>query len=175
MSEKAITGSFAIALANCQTKLYGYIMALSLDRNVADDILQATNLALCEHADKFPEIRDFTAWACKTAYLKTLEHRKSRHRGRLLFDSSLMESIAEELTASIDDFSTRQLFLRDCLKLLSQHQREMILKRYDTAGSVDQIAAKSGRPVKSVYQALYRIRSSLLECINRKLTTETQG
>jgi RNA polymerase sigma-70 factor (ECF subfamily) len=175
MLEKAITGSFAIALANCQTRLYAYIMALSMDRNVADEILQATNLALCEHAGNFSEVRDFTAWACKTAYLKTLEYRKSHQRRRLLFDSSLIESIAEESTAAIGEFSTRQQFLHDCLKSLPGRQREMILSRYDTAGSVEQIAAKSGRSVKSIYQALYRIRSSLLACINRKLAKEAQG
>jgi RNA polymerase sigma-70 factor (ECF subfamily) len=175
MPEKSITGSFAIALASCQAKLYGYIMALSMNRNVADDILQATNLALCEHADSFSDVRDFTAWACKTAYLKTLEYRKSLQRGQILFDSGLIESIAEESTAQIAEFSMRQQFLQDCLKLLSRQQREMILNRYDNAGSAEQIAAKSGRPVKSIYQALYRIRSSLLECVKRKLAKEAQG
>src|SRR6516165_1542335 len=122
MLEKAITGSFAIALANCQTRRYAYVMALSLDRNVADDILQATNLALCEHADGFSEVRDFTAWACKTAYLKTLEYRKSHQRAQILFDSGLIETIAEESTAQIGEFSIRQQFLQDCLKLLPRQQ-----------------------------------------------------
>jgi RNA polymerase sigma-70 factor (ECF subfamily) len=169
------SNAFAIALAECQSKLYGYIMALSLDRNVADDILQATNLALCEHAGKYPDIRDFTAWACKTAHLKLLEYRKSHQRDRLLFDNDLIQSIAEEATASIDDFSIRQRFLRDCLMRLSERHRKMILRRYGENGAVDVISSESGRPVKSIYQILYRIRSSLLDCVNRKLGKEAQG
>ncbi len=147
-------------------------MALSLDRNAADDILQATNLALCEKAGEFPNIRDFTAWACKTANLKTLEFRHSHHRDRLLFDTELLESMAIDLEATLDDYSVRQQFLRDCLKLLPPRQREMILLRYGGKGSVERIASESGRPVKSIYQRLYRIRMALLNCVNRKLATE---
>ena len=38
---------------------------------------------------------------------------------------------------------------------------------------VKELAEESGRPVGSLYQTLYRVRTFLLECIQRRLAVET--
>jgi RNA polymerase sigma-70 factor, ECF subfamily len=150
-------------------------MVFVLDPAVADEILQDTNVALCQHADEFPKIRDFTAWACKTAYLQILTFRKSRRRDRHLLDHDLVESLAEQLETRVDDFSPRHEALRACLTQLPERQRKMILKRYSGADSVDEVAREFGQSPASIYQTLYRIRLALANCIKRKLRMELQG
>jgi RNA polymerase sigma-70 factor, ECF subfamily len=174
VAEQVLNQSFVLALTACQSKLYGYIMVFVLDPAIADEVLQNTNVALCQHACEFPSIRDFTAWACKTAYLQVLTYRKFRRRDRHLLDNDLLESLADRMEARIAEFSPRHEALRGCLNQLPERQRTMILKRYSDAASVDRLARELGRSPSVVSQTLYRIRMTLANCIKSKLATESQ-
>ena len=62
-----------------------------------------------------------------------------------------------------------------CVEGLPAHERELIDLRYRDSGSVSQIARKLGRTVGAVSQALYRIRGSLMQCIEGKLAAEAES
>ncbi|MHC4875766.1 MAG: sigma factor-like helix-turn-helix DNA-binding protein, partial [Planctomycetota bacterium] len=74
---------------------------------------------------------------------------------------------------SQDDLDLRRSALSECLKKLRPGDRELIQQRYAPGSSGRDVAESLGRPMNSVYQSIGRIRKSLFECINRRLSTET--
>ncbi|MCE9545912.1 MAG: RNA polymerase subunit sigma-70 [Planctomycetia bacterium] len=160
---------FVHDLIAVQARLYAYILSLVLDRNVADEVLQNTNVVLCRKAAEYASLGNFPAWACGVARFEVLAHRKLKGRTPLMFDAELLDCLAEEATQATAGVTNQQRALADCLDELSGKQRDLILDRYRPGGSVKELASKMSRPVGSISQTLYRIRNLLLECIERRL------
>ena len=55
---------------------------------------------------------------------------------------------------------------------LQQEDRDLIQRRSQPGHSGTEIAEVLGRPANSVYQSLGRIRRTLLECVQRRLSAE---
>ena len=129
MAERQLSEPFVHALLECQDRLHAYIVALVMDQDEANDILQNTNVVLCQQADRLPEIKNFTAWACRIAYFEVLSSRKRQKRDKLLFDADLLDLIAEEIPRHLEKVGLYQNLLNRCLAELSDVQREMIFRR----------------------------------------------
>ncbi len=169
MSERQLPESFVRALLDCQDALRAYVTALLFDPAEADDVVQQANMVLCRQADEFPNVRNFTAWACRIAYYEVLTARKRHKRDRLLFDDELLAIVAEDVSRAVDDIGLHKRLLDLCLAELPERQRKMILDRYGPDGAVQALAEELGRPVGSVRQSLFRIRRKLLDCIREKM------
>lgn len=166
---------FVQRLTGCQPRLYAYIVTLVLDHHQAEDILQQTNLVIWEKLDEYLHCGDFDAMARKVAYYQVLAHRRDaiRRRRRLLFDDQLLERIAAATQTTVSNVSSEYLAaLRECIAKLSQMERELLNRRYGPGGSVEAIAASTGRPANNVSATLYRIRKNLLACIREELTKQ---
>lgn len=173
MAERQLSESFVHALLECQDALRAYVMALVMNSGAADDVVQETNVVLCRQADEFPEIKNFTAWACRIAYFEVLSSRKRHQRDRLFFDDELLAILAEDAPQLVGDAAQHGQWLDRCLEELPEAQRQLILRRYGPEGAVKSLAAELGRPVGSVQQTLYRIRLSLMDCVHRKMEDES--
>jgi len=171
--EVNVREAFVRELLAAQGAIYAYIVSLVPKRNDADDVLQQTNTTLLRKAAEFPEIDNFTGWACRVAYFEVLAYRTRNQRDRILFDDRLVELLAEEATRVATGIDRRREALRDCLATLSPSRRELVMKRYGAACSMDDLSKETGRPVGSLYQTLYRIRVRLLECIQKRMVVET--
>ena len=98
-----------------QAALHGYIRSLAPGANV-DDILQETNIVLWKHAENFKPGTRFKSYAFRIAHLKTLEAlRRDRRKRWLVFDSDLLEAIAERTISRDPGTADAQAALRACL------------------------------------------------------------
>ena len=61
---------------------------------------------------------------------------------------------------------------RERIAKLKERDRDLLNRRYTPGITIKQVAEQLGRPAKSVYAALGRIRHALLECVERKLAAE---
>jgi len=165
---------FVRRLTGCQPRLYAYITTLVLDPHEADDVLQQANLVMWEKLDEFLACENFDALACRVAYFQVLAYRRdrSRDRRRLLFDDQLIENLAVAAGGKTDAFQGYLAALRDCMAKLPDVQRELVRRRYEPGGSVNNIAADSGDSPNSVSASLYRIRKLLLACIRENLAKD---
>ena len=59
--------------------------------------------------------------------------------------------------------------LRDCIETLPPHMRELVELRYAQDQPVETIAAKLARTENAVWQALFRLRAQLKQCVEEKL------
>lgn len=159
-----------------QAALHGYIRSLAPGAD-ADDILQETNIHLWQHSGDFEPGSHFKAYAFRIAHLKTLEAlRRHRRKNWLVFDSDLLQAIAERQTVDIDSTGAdSQAALRLCLAELDETGRELLHRRYTLQETVRDIARRSQRSEGSLQQLFFRLRNQLRSCIERRESLEGGG
>lgn len=162
---------FIQQLIQVQPRLEVYVRSLVVGADVAEDIVQRTNLVLCQKSAEFTEGTNFGAWACRVAYFEILSYRQGQARERLLFDDELLGELASLAEEETQEMGQRLKALRDCLARLPSKARDLLGRRYGSGESVHSIAARLGRTAASISQTLYRIRLAVLDCVHLKLSS----
>ena len=165
---------FTENLRRSHRQIFGYIFALLRNLEDTQDVFQQTSLVLWDRFDEFQPGTNFAGWACKVAQFKVRDFLKSRRR----YEAHLSEAFAMRLASLQAEISPEELELRngalaECLEKLPKQQREILNNCYSEA-PIAQAAIRLGRPVRSLYNSLRRIRESLLDCIERTLARETR-
>ena len=163
---------FVQHMLQSQHRLYGFIRALVPDANLAQDVLQETNLVMWRKCDEFAPGTDFHAWACRIAHFQVLAHRRDKGRDRHLFDEELLRRLAPVAEQQTADLQLREQALRDCLQQVTAERQELLRLRYGNSLSINEIADRLGQSVSAVTNSLYRVRRALLECTRRRLSAE---
>ena len=169
MQDPDIIREFSDCLVAAQSRLYSYIFTLLPWSDQANDVLQETNLVLWREADEFASKDNFLAWACRVAYFQVLTYRKKTQRDRMVFGEAFLEGLARQTVPGDDNAEEEGLLLHDCLKELPVRERALIQKRYDAGNSVKAIAVELDETPNAVAVNLFRIRQSLLKCVQDKL------
>lgn len=162
---------FVGRLVNAQARIEAFVRTLVMDVDVARDIVQQTNLVLCEKAGEYDEKREFGPWACGVAYFEVLSHRKkhARERGKLLFDDDQLHRIAAIASEGLADVDDRLRALDSCMERLPEKYRALLRERYEGGHKPEEIGRRVGRPAGSIRQTLFRARLILLDCIQARL------
>lgn len=159
-------------VTNHQALLLGYIRGLA-PKIHADDVLQETNIVLWNKIDTFDLNTNFKAFACRVAYLKTMEAlKKAKHNQWLVFDSDIVESFDQHHIAKTDDQAETQESLRTCLKKLSASERKLLHQRYTKGHTVRAISAEMNQSEGALQQSFFRIRNTLRNCITLQLSSK---
>jgi RNA polymerase sigma-70 factor (ECF subfamily) len=163
---------FVQLLTRDQRRILLYIHSLISNWPDAEEVLQNTNLVLWRKWNEFEPGTNFYCWACRVAHLEVLKWRDRRARDARTFSVEFMDEIGAELARQGDLIDLRHQALTNCLDKLRERDRHLILLRYSDSATTQSVAKQLGRPIKSIYAAVNRIRDRLLECINRTLTRE---
>ena len=172
---------FVSLLTASQRRLYAFICTLVIDRADADEVLQETNLAVWEQAERFEAGTDFVAWACRVAYYKVLKLRDAAKRHRVRLDETVLELLATETIEleraagrrAAEEFEQHRLLLVSCVDELSPRHRDVLAQRYESGRSLTDIGMALGRNANAMAQLFHRIRELLRECVERKLGEPT--
>lgn len=160
---------FIAELTGAQRRLHGFIRTLMHDPVVVDEILQETNLAVWEQAERFEPGSNFVAWACRIAWFKVLDHRRRVQRQRLRFSDTLLETIADEALEDLDMAERQRTALVACIADLPGRQRTVLTMHYFKQMSLEQIGVVIDRKANAVGQMIFRIRKALRDCILRRV------
>ena len=172
--ESSRTQEFMRLFTLHQRYVYYFIRSLIPKPDEAEEVLQRTNLVLWEKFDGFELGTNFRAWACKIARYEVFNHRAIRNRGEVLFSDALIHDLAEVAVEDAAVLEARTRALEYCREKLRQADREMLDRRYEPGATSQSVAKQLGRPVKSVYKSLSRIRKSLFDCTTKRLAREGQ-
>ena len=153
-------------------RIYGFIWTLRPNVVDAEEIFQETSAVLWDKFDQFEAGTDFMAWACRIAHYKVLSQQQRRQRDRLHFSEAFIETVAAENQACESTLDARQRALVECLKKLSERDRDLLERRYFAGATTKVVAEQVGRSVDAVYKALNRIHEALFQCIDRTLSVE---
>lgn len=140
-------------------------------RSTADreDVLQQVALTVARRFEEYDEKRPFVGWVLWLAKSRIVDHYRSSQRQRLVLGPDVLDRLAESLTASHDDVSPRRAALDDCLATLTERSRELVRMRYHDGMAITAIAGAVRSTPGSIRVALFRIRETLAECIDRRL------
>lgn len=155
-----------------QHRVLGYLLTLTGDRNVAEDLLQEAAVTLFTKFNEFEQGTDFAAWACQVAYWKVMNYRRSVARSKTFLSDELVERIADRTVEVGPMLDARRKALDACLKRLDDRDRAFLMARYQPDGSVALAAQIAGRTTAAAYKALTRLRRALRDCASLQLATE---
>lgn len=155
-----------------QRRVFSYIYALVPNRHAAEDLLQETNLVICEKFSEFRPGTDFVAWACQIAYWRIRNARQKFARSKVTFNQDVLEAVAATAAPMAGEVDARHEALEHCLGRLHPRDREMMLTRYEPGCGVAEAARRSGRSMQAAYKALARIRKLLFDCVTARLAAE---
>jgi len=161
--------SFLVLYAGSQSRLQAFIRALVPDPAQADDVFQATSLALWRSFPTFRAEGDFLAWALGVARHQVLMHWRRARRDRHVFNEALVADLADTAADLLDTVEPRQRALEACIEALTARQRDLVRRFYGERESAAVIAAAWNRTVHAVYKALKVLRHGLHECVERRL------
>jgi RNA polymerase sigma-70 factor (ECF subfamily) len=159
--------SFAVQMTTAQGALYAYVCTLLGGSRDASDVLQETNLVLWRKAAEFDPQQSFSAWARKIAFLQVMAFRKKRatDRHQFNFNEDSLGRIAARLETQSQTFAQRVRLLDECIEKLPDYQRELVRMRYADRLGVAVISRQLEKSENSVAAALYRARTSLVQCV----------
>jgi RNA polymerase sigma-70 factor (ECF subfamily) len=160
-----------------EPRLYAYLYTLVQNRADADDLLQEAGITMWEKFDPGHPPDDFTAWGCRIAYFKVLDHRKRHARSRVTFSQDILDRIAETAAeqASALQLDERREALSDCIGRLKPRERELLSRRMGEGDGIEAAAEAVGCTVAAAYKSLSRIRRMLFECVTRKVAAAGAG
>jgi RNA polymerase sigma-70 factor (ECF subfamily) len=168
------TEQFVHELTRCQSDLFFFIRALCGDSHAAADIRQAVNMILWRKREKFQIGTSFKSWAFRIAQFEVKTYlRKQRKDRAVSFDADLLNCLANELPATIDDLAERRLALATCLEKLTPKDRELIHHHYWSGGTLHALATATDRSVGTLKARLFQLRASLRRCIQAQITPDT--
>jgi RNA polymerase sigma-70 factor (ECF subfamily) len=170
--EPGATRDFVELMTQHQGRLYGYVLSLTGDPDVANDILQETNVVLWKQWGQFEPGSNFKAWSFRIAHFQFMAYRQKRIRDKVLFSDELLASLASEAVAVDEKHEEQAAALEKCLELLPTRSRTAIRLRYTDELNVGEMARRLGRNVNAVYQLLFRARQTLIECVQKSASTE---
>ena len=138
-----------------QPSLYGYLMSLVHDRQAADELIQELAERLWHKFPDYESSRPFVAWGIGFARYLAMEWRRRQRRLPLPLDDATLEALAEAAEQDVPAQDARLEALRDCLRKLTDRQREILRQRYEESTPVAAMAATVPRltpPEASVRQ-----------------------
>ena len=150
-----------------------YIYALVNNLHDAEDLYQQTLEILWMKFEHFDREGHFGRWACGVARLEVANFRRLRQSQWIIPNSELMEQLVEPATSQDNRASERYRdALAACRTKLAASDQRLLRSFYIRQQSAKEIAASERRSLAGVYNALSRIRQSLLHCIKLHLARE---
>lgn len=153
--------------------LFGFILALTRDREAAEEVFQEVGLAIVEEDRRGVCVERFLPWAFELARRRVAEYfrrssRVRRREGAEALDEAVTRAF-EEHAPDPESVRRRQEGLAECLEGLPPAQRSLIEKRYRDRLPVRRIAGSMGWSEGSVKVTLWKARQNLRRCLEAKL------
>jgi len=150
--------------------LLGFVRAIVGSRTLAEDIFQdLVVLVMRKHAE-IPNADAVPGWTRRAARFLALKALEKRARERPTMDETLVDLLEKTW---VDDGEPAPdpyvAALVRCRDRLPEHARELLTLRYVHDLSGEQIAAKLGRPLNTIYVTITRLHRTLGECIRARL------
>ena len=167
VSNNSVSIEFSQHLVGVQRNLYSFILCLLPNRSDAEDVLQETNLILCQKSEEYDPSGNFRAWAFNIARYQVLAHLTKKKRSKVCFSNDLVETLAsEELDAHNHQITHRALQI--CYDLLPEHMKEIARLRFKEDAPMKDICKALNRPIGAISGTLFRIRQNLIQCVRLK-------
>jgi RNA polymerase sigma-70 factor (ECF subfamily) len=168
-SDEALMGRIAqgdrlameVLYARHHVRVFRFTLRLIGDETLAEDLATEVFLDVWRHADRFEGRSAVSTWVLGIARFKALSAR--RRRAVELLDEEIAKTIedpADDPSIVLEKNDT-SMVIRNCLKRLAPHHREIIDLAYYHEKSLEEVAAIVGIPKNTVKTRMLRARMRL--------------
>ncbi len=157
-----------------QLRIFAWIRALVHDPTASSDVFQETSLEMWRSFASFRPDADFLRWGLGIARHQVLKYWRKARRDRHAFSDELIQELTAESFSFAEELAPRQAALDDCIRKLSDRQRDLIHRFYGDNQSATAIAEAWQRSVHAVYKSLKVMRRFLFECVEAKMMEQSQ-
>ena len=167
--------AFAALVEAHQSAVFGTVLRLVYDREVAAEVSNRAFFKAYEHLASFDESRPLRAWLLRIAANEALNQLRSRRReaahtfGGAAAELELEQIQGEPDPGEIVSRRERSTVIRDAVNRLPEPQRVVVVLRYFADLAYADIAELTQQSINSVGVTLLRARSRL------RSDLETQG
>ncbi|WP_437206391.1 sigma-70 family RNA polymerase sigma factor [Planctomicrobium sp. SH664] len=166
---------FVMLYLNSQHSIRQILRLLLRDHRLLDDACQAVAMRLWELFETYDPLRPFDVWARGVAAKVVLELQRGERRAPFPVAEeaaqALLEGFQRHRVSSVPP--SRQLdALEACLEILPSSTRQLVLKRYEQALPVDEVAIQMNRTVEATYKALQRTLRQLGDCVRTRMSVD---
>ena len=159
-----------------ERELRAYARTLLPTWEAVEDTLQEASVVMWKKREQLDDETSFLPWAQTIVRFEALKTRRRVARDRLMLSEETIVMLADQAAGSPDGLLDRERnALRHCLRECSDEHRKLLLAPYLSNGGVREMAERSGRTANSLYKLLGRLREKLSLCVERRLTTATDG
>jgi RNA polymerase sigma-70 factor (ECF subfamily) len=166
------TEAFAELVRRFQVEVWKVAAAALHDVQRTEEIVQQAFVNAYLSLDTFRPGADFALWIKAVArnLIRQELRTRARHDRKLeLYRVHLMSRSDDDAAAERRD-DRRQAALADCRRGLAGEAQRVLELRYGKSWGFERIGVEIGRTVAATRQLLARIRATLRECIERRLT-----
>lgn len=168
-SEDDATDAFVKLLMEHRHRIYAFITKQLVNPADVEDVFQKTSVILWKKMDQFDASGSFFQWACGIAFNEVRNFLTVQRRSKLHFDVELVELLAEEAEAESQLTENRLNALRKCMTKFSDRQQEILRRCYMGTDTITEVAASLGRERGALYKQLARLKTKLMDCVQRRL------
>ena len=149
-----------------------FVRSFIRDSTEAEDVLQEVALVIVDRYSSYDSTQPFIGWALGISRRVVWAHLRNKYRDR---DQVLQDAI-DHVSNAFEKLDPHVQGMKDalahCVEKVSGEGRRALLLRYEEGLELKQIADQLGKSASAVGVLLYRIRSALRECIDRRLGAE---
>jgi RNA polymerase sigma-70 factor, ECF subfamily len=168
-SDEALMGRIAegdrlameVLYARHHVRVFRFSLRLIGDESLAEDLATEVFLDVWRHADRFEGRSAVSTWVLGIARFKALSARRRRATEQL--DDEVAKTIEDPADdpAKVLEKNDTSTIIRNCLKRLAPHHREIIDLAYYHEKSLEEVAAIVGVPKNTVKTRMLRARTRL--------------
>lgn len=168
-SDEALMGRIAkgdrlamgVLYARHHVRVFRFSLRLIGDESLAEDLATEVFLDVWRHADRFEGRSAVSTWVLGIARFKALSARRRRSAEQL--DDEIAKTIEDPADdpAEVLEKNDTSAVIRNCLKRLAPHHREIIDLAYYHEKSLEEVAAIVGVPKNTVKTRMLRARMRL--------------
>ncbi len=160
---------FATAYEESRDAVYGYLVYMTKDVQLAEDLSQEVFLRMFLHLDKFREQASVRTWALRIARNVFLTYARKKHP--LLLEEQEwkpLSDISENLPEQEIIKQEETTYVRQCLMCLAETERTLLLLRDFEELSYEEIARIMNLTADVVKSRLYRARQKFRKIYETK-------
>ena len=163
---------FSLLFSELQPSLLTSLQNVIQNADASKEILQNVAAVLWE---KYSDIDDkvrFRKIAYTVMRYEILSYRRDKARNRLIFDENVIALLVDKSSVSQPQISREQELLEKHLEELTPEQKKLLFDAYQSDSQIQSMAKEQGKTPMALYKKLQKIRSKLLENIQKELNRE---
>ena len=169
--------AFDVLIDRHQQSLFSYILYISRNRDLAEDVFQETFIKAITtiKQGKYVESGKFKAWISRIAHNLSFDHFRREQKEKMLYNDDFEYDLFNNSSLSDDNIETvmvKSQVMKDVRRLINHLpdvQREVLTMRYFEDLSFKEIAERTG---VSINTALGRMRYAIINM--RKIAKDNQ-